>query len=101
MSDAHFTPQPAIGETTVIQDFSKPLVGRTTRWAYMSNYFPLWKDLIRFHLYIYVLIGVAIYFIASAPAISVISLAGAAYFFQLVRQRESRLASARKVMYGH
>ena len=90
-----------IRQTTVLQDFNKPMIARNTRWNYMANYFPLWKELIRFHVYIYLLVGIALYFVTVTPLISIVALAAAAYFFQIVRHLEHRLASSRKIMIGH
>ncbi len=90
-----------IRETTVFADFNKPLVARTTRWEYMSRYFPLWKDIIRHKLYKYSLLAAAVYFLATTPFLAVPCLAGAAYFHSRIAMAATRLTSVRKVMINH
>ena len=90
-----------IRETTVFADFNKPLIARTTRWEYMSRYFPLWKEVIRHKFYTYSLVGAAAYFLATTPFLAVPCLAAAAYFHSRVTMASSRLTSNRKVMINH
>ncbi len=90
-----------IRETTVFTDFKKPLIARTTRWEYMSRYFPLWKDVIRHKAYMYLLILVSAYFLFTTPFLAVPCLAGVAYFYSRIKMASSRLVSTRKVMINH
>ncbi len=101
MSDAHSQHPTTIRETTVFADFQKPLIARTTRWEYVKKQIPLWKEAIRFRVYVAVLAIACIYFLFSVPAVSVITAAGAAYFYTLYKQRMQRLTSSRKVIWGH
>lgn len=101
MSDKRFF-QDHVRETTVFADFNKPLIARTTRWEYMSRYFPLWKDSIRFKAYRAALAIAAVYFAAVGTwAVTVAALAGAAYFHSLIQMRASLLTSPRKVLINH
>lgn len=90
-----------VRETTVMADFNKPMIARTTRWEYVKKQLPLWKEAIRFRVYIAVLAIVALYFIFSVPAVSVLAAAGASYFYIMYKQRIQRLTSSRKVIWGH
>jgi len=90
-----------IRETTVFADFQKPLLARTTRWDYVRRYIPLWKEAIRFRLYMVVLAIIAVVFIAIQPIVSVFAAAGAAYFYSLLQMRIGRLSSPRKVIWSH
>lgn len=101
MSQAHSQYPATIRETTVFADFQKPLIARTTRWEYVKQHIPLWKEAIRFRVYIALLAVVGIYFLFSVPAVSVLAAAGGAYFYALYNQRLQRLTSARKVIWGH
>ena len=101
MSHAHSEYPTTIRESTVFADFQKPLLARTTRWEYVKRQIPLWKEAIRFRLYVVVLALLAVYFIFNFAPLAVAAAAGAAYFHTLYQQRIQRLTSQRKVIWSH
>jgi hypothetical protein len=91
-----------IRQTTVVTDFNKPLIARTTRWEYLARYIPLWKSLIRYRAYMWACIVLAAIAVLSDYSFFVVPLAGAAgYFFLLQKMVTTRVASSRKVIIGH
>lgn len=95
--------QPQIQQTSVLADFGKPMLARTTRWEYVKGYIPLWKDAAHFEIYSVVLGIVALYFLffQHIAAVAVLAAAGALYYHVLRQQRISRLESSRKVIWSH
>ncbi len=91
-----------IRQTTVMTDFNKPLIARTTRWEYLARYIPLWKSLIRYRAYMWACIALAAMAVLMGNNFLVVPLGGAAgYFYLLQRMNISRLTGARKVIIGH
>lgn len=101
MAHEHSQHPTTIRETTVFADFQKPMIARTTRWDYVKKQIPLWKEAIRYRVYIAVLAIIGVYFLFSVPAVSALAGAGAAYFYTMYLQRIQRLTSSRKVIWGH
>src|SRR3989344_4211175 len=88
-----------IRQTTVMTDFNKPMIARTTRWEYMARYIPLWKALIRYRAYMWACIVLAAIAVLTGYSLLAVPLGGAAgYFYLLQRMSTSRLVSARKVI---
>ncbi len=94
---------PQIQSTTVISEYQKPLLSRSTRWDYIKGYVPLWKEAAHFELYTMILAVIGIYFlvIQYIPVISVVCGFGAVYYHALREQRIQRMESSRKVIWNH
>jgi hypothetical protein len=95
--------KPQIQQTSVLAEFGKPMLARTTRWDYVKGYIPLWKEAAHFEIYSIVLAIVAVYFLFfhQIMAVAVLAAAGAIYYHVLREQRISRLESSRKVIWSH
>lgn len=92
-----------IQQTSVLTDFQKPMMARTTRWDYVKGYIPLWKEAAHFEIYSYILTIVGVYFLVFQfiPIVAVLCAFGVMYYKILREQRISRLESSRKVIWSH
>ena len=87
----------------VMADGKRPLMKATTRWDYLSKQLVVWKEHVRFRIYAIILgaIGAYLLFIANQAFAGILSLSGAAYFYQLHKHREGRtVKSNRTVIIG-
>lgn len=91
-----------IRQTTVMTDFNKPMIARTTRWEYLARYIPLWKSLIRYKAYMWACIALGVLAIFSGYEFLAVPLGAATgYFYLLQKMVITRVASSRKVIIGH
>ncbi|MBI5036751.1 hypothetical protein HZC09_05400 [Candidatus Micrarchaeota archaeon] len=97
-----FDRNPGVGMTMGLAEGNVPMLRATTRWNYLTNYLVLWKEMVRFRFYSYVLAILGVYFLFIQPLIAVPCLAAAMYFHKLMAFRKGRtLGSQRTVMIGH
>ncbi|MFH1106716.1 MAG: hypothetical protein V1787_02370 [Candidatus Micrarchaeota archaeon] len=92
---------PGVQMSSVLTDAKKPFLHTSTRWDYISKYFDIWKDSVRFRAYALACLGLGLYLLFTIPIMGVVALAGAAYYWELVKFRRHRLESERSVMIGH
>ncbi len=90
-----------IRATTTFADGKETFLGMKTRWAYVADWLPVWKEAIRYRLYSYILFFVGLATMFSTPIIAVVAFFGAVYYYIVVMHKKDLLASDRKIIWGH
>ncbi|MFA6049474.1 MAG: hypothetical protein WC792_06025 [Candidatus Micrarchaeia archaeon] len=92
---------PYIRSTTALADGKETFLGMKTRWEFVCDWLPFWKEAIRYRMYSYALFFIGILTLFTAPIIAIPAFFGATYYYVVVMHKKDLLTNDRKVIWGH
>lgn len=100
-ADPKYVEYQNVQATTALADGKETFLGMKTRWAFVTDWLPVWKEYVRYRLYSYILFIVGAFTLFSIPYIAVPAFFGAVMYHYVSLHKQERLTSDRKVIWGH